>query len=326
MRQSIVNAVDLAYRLSVDRSLTSSVSDCNKQLHASDYWKHVTSGTYNTGITTTNVSIKFGGSGNLGCYVIMANFTQSEACGADDYPKLVVAVHGVRFDSDHWRDLLTCLKIPHEKLVSKKQFATFPNGTSAHAGFLDAAASCYDGIMKNVIVALAGKNVSDVQIIVTGHSLGGAIASIVSVNLLNEFFLQPIIAKSKKKDYDKICAANSRNNVVLLTMGQPRVWAAPGIFRWNLWAAGEDIVNRWMGRDAEGLMGQQNILRIVTSWGKSGVSVDPVAQVPPAKWMGYRHTSLEKRLHQKVALFPHDMLQCYHPLMMADENSEVSVF
>jgi hypothetical protein len=294
-RHSIINAVDLAFRLSTRENITNLLAECNKDLTGSSvqYWKTCKVGTYDTGFfINTKGQLQEGDKSKStikGRFVITTNFDNFSQ--SDDYPKIMIAFHGVRFDSSHWRDFQTCLSFAHKKLVSRvdiPDFRDFPNGQSAHAGFIDAAASCYPEVVAKVREALGNRDISDVQIIVTGHSLGGAIASIISLVLLNAFrksHSDLFIASSPKTIIAKelLKLANEKNNVVLLTMGQPRVWTMPGIlFRWNVWAAGEDFVNIIRGYDVNSFMHTNNIYRIVTS--KNGnnnaldfVSIDPVA-------------------------------------------------
>jgi hypothetical protein len=117
-------------------------------------------------------------------------------------------------------DGLTDIKIWPKSVKQEKddRLKMFGN-LIGHMGFIDTAYSCWEDSPVNLPGAIKGligdKSLDDFQIIVTGHSLGGAVADVTALRLLHW------IAQETSKPLEHI---NRQNKVVLLTMGQPAVW------------------------------------------------------------------------------------------------------
>ncbi|USO02570.1 MAG: lipase family protein [Alphaproteobacteria bacterium] len=104
-----------------------------------------------------------------------------------------------------WKDVLT-----DAKFLPKN---TGIDGAYAHMGFADAAES-FRQQMEQKISALQSNKKK--QVIFTGHSLGGANAAMCAVNCLDYF----------RKLYKRTNLSNNDGQIILITMGQPRVWCS----------------------------------------------------------------------------------------------------
>ena len=339
MRLGIINATNLAYRLGAGEILgqPAQISDINADL-SQNYWRTCRAGSFTTGVySATDISSLQ----SRGSFIVAANF-DANGC-SDEYSKILIAFHGMRVNSKVVTksivkdDITTASKLITRSLREKPSFKDLPIELTAHLGFLDAADSAFAEVDNCITNVLAGKPLSHVQLIVTGHSMGGAIGSITSIGLLNK-----LRKTTGNSNFDGI---NARNNVVLLTMGQPRVWGkAPwdaatvqailsspvtGVLKGLGKSARELVAGN--ARKVDSIMRGENNLRIVTAYDSTKKAVywkhDFVAQIPPALTLGYKHTKKEQRAflpeHLKEAgKFAHDLSKYYKPCMLADGEAK----
>lgn len=247
VRRHMIDSVALAYDFSeLMREINTPENEMLDVLKASSslktrYWLQLTVGQYRTGLhfkEDRNQS-KFKKKRN---FVVLANFDRKgQVSRKGDYPMVMIAFHGmIRSSNDEihqasfnkwlYPDDISAMKFmtvtfEHKRLLQRSgvgHFARIPkfyrDDFKCHMGFFDAADSACDvllPIIDNMLKRSAVK-FTDAQFVVTGHSMGGAIASIISVALIH---------KLSSESRQKFEVANHRkNNIVVLTMGAPRVW------------------------------------------------------------------------------------------------------
>ena len=157
----------------------------------------------------------------------------------DNYPLILIAFKGTNMYKHADR-------LSDEKAFAKK----LCNLGDVHAGFYDIADSCKDALSEKLRIACQYLNVEKegVQIILTGHSMGAAVASVTSINLLKS------LAKSSNTG---LSYTNGKNNIAVINFGQPKVWKKDTICKFK------DILR------------EENLIRLVTA-DKNGKK-DPIA-------------------------------------------------
>lgn len=281
-RRSTLNAIRVAGALEMGTSFKNMLDDMNKEIGS--FWIHCSS----------PFACKAGrrsGSGNPNKRVVVA---------VSRYNHLLVAFYGTNTHDQKMNDLFVTdilkgfsKKTPesgyeswYSDLFGKNRFVR------GHAGFVDAAESCVVDMLKSLdaVTRSVGKTLADMQFVFVGHSLGGATSIVSGLHMLNYL---------KQKG-----VPINDNNVVAITLGQPRVFQTKG----------------WTQRSIDGsecvscFGGQQNWLRIVTSHNKSYAS-DGVTHLPP------RFSLLGSAEISSVLGVPYyNDYGTYHPVLVKQEN------
>lgn len=241
IRRSIVNAVDLSYRIHANSMGATSV------VFRTDYSSVINEGISTIKGNSSSAPTPYWDSVLRPPFVIktflegfifpIIAFHNKNDSVEDDYPKILIAFHGTA-EPFHWATNISG--------ICPKCLTLGPGGRevlSGHSGFLSAGLSIDIDDFKKSASSLMPSTVSleSCQIIVTGHSLGGAVASVFSLRLLDAL---------KRLD-------NSTNTIVSITMGQPPVWSKLSI---------SGAFTGWDAHDKVGtLMGGKNVLRLVTN-------------------------------------------------------------
>lgn len=176
--------------------------------------------------------------------------------------QLLIAFYGTA----GFRDLLADARVPSRPMCQ---------GGQGHTGFIRAAESCKEKLLELITKFIGARNVRDIQIILTGHSLGGAVA------LISAFFVLEYFAKLQGIPFDE--NINIHNNVVVLTIGQPRVLRAGKI------KLHEYKMAPWY----ETIIRTANLLRLNSSKIGKNDSADVISHMPLESW-DFQHIGYER--------------------------------
>jgi hypothetical protein len=174
----------------------------------------------------------------------------AESLVMDGYRQIIVAFPGTaRFE-----DWMTNLKIGTSVL-----FVNGGHGVYGHGGFITVLKHNANDIMRHILRKYGDRLVTEnMQILVTGHSLGGALAQVFAL-LCQSWLRQRSI--SQKLDFRRL--------IVVITLGQPAVWSSKRIYsertKQRQLRSSHYVINS---------LSAENILRVITK--TTELKADPV--------------------------------------------------
>ncbi len=178
--------------------------------------------------------------------------------------RVVIAFPGTNFATP--ADVITNLKTAQTKLSNHPRYLHgILDGKKAriHTGLLETYMYCKDRIVKEIREYQTKKSLSkeNLRITLTGHSLGGALATAASLDLLQVFF-----------DGD-----NSKNNLTIVTFGAPKVFNS-------------EVRTHW-----DEIMGSGNLLRLVDRTDPIPAYPPPVGYLLNFIWDEYKHAGTKRK-------------------------------
>lgn len=287
---SSLNGSEIAYDLEDNSTLRNNKGELLKRLNA-DLTESFWEGVKCFDVVTGNYGRYKSGSESSSFFPIMwkkqpALIAWSKSSNSP--PLILVAFKGTNFPG--LVDALSGLKF------LKKQLGE----GNVHSGFFDVADSSIEKLGNKIAKICQNLNVDRdrVQILLTGHSMGAAVAAISGMRML----------MSKANFPREKTTGNSNNNIIVMNFGQPRVWGMESV------------------KTFQNTLGNENLVRFVTTDIED--RADPITGYRPEGYdtWGYAHFGerVPLRLNEDIWITLYWGVKMLHPLSSYRRGWEIA--